>query len=66
MAVEVPPSPRLEVAMAWLLREDTATAMESAVKNLATRREKIREHTFMTWKTVCAGFLQDILHHASA
>jgi len=46
--------------------EDTANAMESAVKNLATRREKIREHTFLTWNTVCAGFLQDILHHASA
>jgi len=46
--------------------EDTANAMESAVKNLAEHRENIPEHTFLTWTSVCSGFLQDVLHQASA
>lgn len=44
----------------------TADAMESAIKNLASRREKIESHDFLTWSSVCSGFLADVRHQASA
>jgi glycosyltransferase involved in cell wall biosynthesis len=45
--------------------EDVANAMESSIKNIAARRAAIATHDFMTWQSVCSGFIADVSHHAS-